>query len=292
MNQYAIEADVELANHDLSWISGQRALPQAASVALTKVWSSRTAALLTRSRRGSVASKGLFGDRYNWCRRTGWCRIINEADGFLPGFTRSRCRTVLEVEMQMLSPRNIAAAAFVVCLPIHGLMAQNAPNAGPPVLIPAPTLPPPAAASPPPAATPAPKAIAPEPTATAPAPSASVPASTATAPPSNATAPTSTATAPAPTAAAPVPAVTAPAPTATAPAPTTTATAPAGKATAPVATGPDAATTTEHATKKKKQPAKMTRQQELEKSIDTGTVPARYRNSVPKEYQQYIPFAK
>ena len=36
----------------------------------------------------------------------------------------------------------------------------------------------------------------------------------------------------------------------------------------------------------------MTRQQELEKSIDTGTVPARYRNSVPKEYEQYIPFAK
>ena len=42
----------------------------------------------------------------------------------------------------------------------------------------------------------------------------------------------------------------------------------------------------------KKQSARMTRQQELEKSIDTGTVPARYRNSVPKEYQQYIPFAK
>jgi hypothetical protein len=36
----------------------------------------------------------------------------------------------------------------------------------------------------------------------------------------------------------------------------------------------------------------MTRQQEIEKSIDSGTVPARYRRSVPKEYQQYIPFAK
>ena len=43
---------------------------------------------------------------------------------------------------------------------------------------------------------------------------------------------------------------------------------------------------------KKKKPAKMTRQQEIDKSIDSGTVPARYRNSVPKEYQQYIPFDK
>jgi hypothetical protein len=78
-------------------------------------------------------------------------------------------------------------------------------------------------------------------------------------------------------------------------APATTTTGPTGEAAAPVATAPDAATTTERATKKtkkEKQPAKMTRQQELEKSIDTGTVPARYRNSVPKEYQQYIPFAK
>jgi hypothetical protein len=43
---------------------------------------------------------------------------------------------------------------------------------------------------------------------------------------------------------------------------------------------------------KKKKSAKMTRQQEIDKSIDSGTVPARYRKSVPKEYQQYIPFAK
>ena len=41
-----------------------------------------------------------------------------------------------------------------------------------------------------------------------------------------------------------------------------------------------------------KKAAKMTRQQEIDKSIDSGTVPARYRNSVPKEYQQYIPFEK
>jgi hypothetical protein len=68
--------------------------------------------------------------------------------------------------------------------------------------------------------------------------------------------------------------------TATTPAPTTE----------PAAT-PPATTTTEHATKKKKA-AKMTRQQEIDKSIDSGTVPARYRKSVPKEYQHYIPFAK
>jgi hypothetical protein len=36
----------------------------------------------------------------------------------------------------------------------------------------------------------------------------------------------------------------------------------------------------------------MTRQQEIDKSIDSGTVPKRYRSSVPKEYQQYVPFAK
>ena len=43
---------------------------------------------------------------------------------------------------------------------------------------------------------------------------------------------------------------------------------------------------------KKKKPAKMTRQQEIDRSVDRGTVPARYRNSIPKEYHQYIPFDK
>ena len=78
--------------------------------------------------------------------------------------------------------------------------------------------------------------------------------------------------------------------TATTPAPAPTAPTPTAAAHAPVATAP-ATTTTEQTTKKKK-PAKMTRQQEIDKSIDSGTVPARYRKSVPKEYQQYIPFAK
>jgi hypothetical protein len=53
-------------------------------------------------------------------------------------------------------------------------------------------------------------------------------------------------------------------------------------------------TTTEKGTgtKKKKSARRMTRQQEIDKSIDSGTVPSRYRSSVPKEYQHYIPFAK
>jgi hypothetical protein len=48
----------------------------------------------------------------------------------------------------------------------------------------------------------------------------------------------------------------------------------------------------EKAAPKKKKPAKMTRQQEVDRSVDRGTVPARYRNSIPKEYHQYIPFDK
>ena len=44
------------------------------------------------------------------------------------------------------------------------------------------------------------------------------------------------------------------------------------------------------AAQKKKKPAKMARQQEIDRSIERGTVPARYRSSVPREYQQYIPF--
>ena len=48
----------------------------------------------------------------------------------------------------------------------------------------------------------------------------------------------------------------------------------------------------EKAAPKKKKPARMTRQQEIDRSIDRGTVPARYRSSVPKEFHQYIPFDK
>jgi hypothetical protein len=68
------------------------------------------------------------------------------------------------------------------------------------------------------------------------------------------------------------------------PAAATTTTAPAAKT---------EATTTEPAKPAKKKTAKkMTRQQEIDKSIDSGTVPARYRSSVPKEYHHLIPFDK
>jgi hypothetical protein len=46
------------------------------------------------------------------------------------------------------------------------------------------------------------------------------------------------------------------------------------------------------ATKKKKSGRRMTRQQEIDHSVQSGTVPSRYRSQVPKEYQQYIPFDK
>lgn len=60
--------------------------------------------------------------------------------------------------------------------------------------------------------------------------------------------------------------------------------------TAPASTATTAAESAKPA--KKKAAKKMTRQQEIDKSIDSGTVPARYRSSVPKQYQQYIPFDK
>jgi hypothetical protein len=70
-------------------------------------------------------------------------------------------------------------------------------------------------------------------------------------------------------------------------------TAPAATSTAaPEATAPEKTPEKEKAAPKKKKPARMTRQQEIDRSIDRGTVPARYRSSVPKEYHQYIPFDK
>ena len=70
-------------------------------------------------------------------------------------------------------------------------------------------------------------------------------------------------------------------------------TAPAPTAAAPEAVAPEnTAPEKEKAVPKKKKPVKMTRQQEIDRSVDRGTVPARYRNSIPKEYHQYIPFDK
>jgi hypothetical protein len=67
-----------------------------------------------------------------------------------------------------------------------------------------------------------------------------------------------------------------------------TATPEASSAAAPETAAPEKG----KAAPKKKKPARMTRQQEIDRSIDRGTVPARYRSSVPKEYHQYIPFDK
>jgi cell division septation protein DedD len=89
------------------------------------------------------------------------------------------------------------------------------------------------------------------------------------------------------------------APAATAPAatPPAAATAPAAAAPPPAAAttaAPAATTTAAEPAKptKKKAAKKMTRQQEIDKSIDTGTVPARYRTQVPKQYHHLIPFDK
>jgi hypothetical protein len=69
---------------------------------------------------------------------------------------------------------------------------------------------------------------------------------------------------------------------------------PAAAPAATTTTPPAATTTTTEPAKgpKKKKVARINRQREIERSIDNGTVPARYRNSVPREYQQYIPFEK
>jgi 3-oxoacyl-ACP reductase-like protein len=100
------------------------------------------------------------------------------------------------------------------------------------------------------------------------------------------------AAAPAP---APAPAASpAPAPSA-APAPAPAASpAPAPAASPSADTGNKSADTGEKkaATKTKKRSTRMTRQQEIEHSISSGTVPSRYRSQVPKEYQKYIPFDK
>jgi len=115
---------------------------------------------------------------------------------------------------------------------------------------------------------------------------------------------------PATTAAPPPPAPPAAAPAAAAPTAPANAPAPAAQSTnspatnSPAASPPSAnapAATTDNAPNnppnspsksKKKKATGTARRQEIEKSIDSGTVPSRYRSSVPKEYQQYIPFSK
>jgi hypothetical protein len=90
-----------------------------------------------------------------------------------------------------------------------------------------------------------------------------------------------------------------PAPATPAPPPPAATAAPAQPADQPAAataqpSSQSAATTpaTESAPKTKKKSVRTTRRHEIEKSINAGTVPSRYRSAVPKEYQQYIPFSK
>lgn len=77
-------------------------------------------------------------------------------------------------------------------------------------------------------------------------------------------------------------------------APAATAPASAAATTAPGATIDSSGQPTDAKKSASKKPAKkkMTRQQEIDHSVDTGTVPSRYRSSVPKQYHQYIPFDK
>src|SRR5882757_8787884 len=70
----------------------------------------------------------------------------------------------------------------------------------------------------------------------------------------------------------------------------TATTAPADK---PASTTTDTSTDKSAETKKKKTASKkMTRQQELDRSIDTGTVPSRYKSQIPKEYHGNIPWGR
>lgn len=44
--------------------------------------------------------------------------------------------------------------------------------------------------------------------------------------------------------------------------------------------------------KAKKKSARTARQKEIDRSVDSRTVPKRYRSSVPKQYHHLIPFSK
>jgi hypothetical protein len=86
----------------------------------------------------------------------------------------------------------------------------------------------------------------------------------------------------------------------TAPAADTAATPAPAASPAPTATPPAAASTDRAGTPDKaagesapaKRSSKMSTREQVEHSIKTRTVPARYRSQIPKEYQKYIPFEK
>jgi hypothetical protein len=83
----------------------------------------------------------------------------------------------------------------------------------------------------------------------------------------------------------------APAATATAPATPPAATQPASASTDKAGTA-EKTTASEASTPKPKKRISMSTRQQVEHALKTGTVPARYRSQVPKEYQRYIPFEK
>jgi hypothetical protein len=76
-----------------------------------------------------------------------------------------------------------------------------------------------------------------------------------------------------------------------APAPAAPAPAASPAPTSPAPTASPTTTENKPATTKKKRVSGTSRK-EIDRSIESGTVPSRYRSQVPKEYQQYIPFAK
>lgn len=89
---------------------------------------------------------------------------------------------------------------------------------------------------------------------------------------------------------APAPAAAAPAPEPAAPA-ATPAVAPRPSAVAPAPPTPETEPAKSASGSHVKKPShRMSRNAEIDRSINNGTVPARYRRSVPREYQQYIPF--
>ena len=111
------------------------------------------------------------------------------------------------------------------------------------------------------------------------------------APASGAATTTDPAAAAAGSAAAPAATTTAPPATTTAPPAATTTTAPADK---PASTTTDTGTDKSADSKKKKTAtgSGKTNRSELDRSIDTGTVPSRYKSQIPKEYHGYIPWGR
>jgi hypothetical protein len=48
----------------------------------------------------------------------------------------------------------------------------------------------------------------------------------------------------------------------------------------------------QQAGQKQRKQKPLTTQQQVDQSVQSGTVPSKYRSSVPKQYQQYVPFGR